>query len=78
MGLLPVALAEAYGMTQDPKLGVPAQKALNYIVAGAGSSVGRLALRAQAGWRYLGRLLADYGVEEWNPLLPERARGRQQ
>ncbi|GIW79406.1 MAG: hypothetical protein KatS3mg105_1213 [Gemmatales bacterium] len=42
-GLASIALCEAYGLTSDPALRGPAQRALNYIVA---------AQSAEGGWRY--------------------------
>jgi hypothetical protein len=51
-----IALTEAYGMTQDPKLKVPAQQALNYIV------------RAQAtdgSWGYGPKTPGDTSIVGW-------------
>ena len=42
-GMASIALCEAYGMTQDPKLRGPAQKALDYIVKAQHAPTG--------GWR---------------------------
>ena len=43
-GIAACALVEAYGMTQDPKLKLPAQKAINYIAASQKPQTG--------GWHY--------------------------
>ncbi|HEY2411412.1 MAG TPA: prenyltransferase/squalene oxidase repeat-containing protein [Pirellulaceae bacterium] len=42
-GLATIALCEAYGMTQDPRVGYAAQMAIDFIVSGQ---------NAQGGWRY--------------------------
>jgi hypothetical protein len=42
-GLAAIALCEAYGMTQDPRVGYAAQMAIDFIVSGQ---------NAQGGWRY--------------------------
>jgi hypothetical protein len=56
-GIATCALAEAYGMTQDPKLGVPAQKALNYIVTAQDPQSG--------GWLYEPKQGGDTSVVCW-------------
>ncbi|MEE2781629.1 MAG: prenyltransferase/squalene oxidase repeat-containing protein [Planctomycetota bacterium] len=56
-GIAACALAEAYGMTQDQKLKLPAQKALNYIVAAQDPQSG--------GWLYEPRTGGDTSVVCW-------------
>lgn len=52
-----IALCEAYALTQDPKLKLAAQKAINYIVAAQNVSTG--------GWRYFPRTDGDTSVLGW-------------
>ncbi len=54
--LATIALNEAYGLTQDPRLKRPAQAAINYLV-GAQSTGG--------GWRYRPRQAGDTSVTGW-------------
>ena len=53
-GFATLALCEAYGMTQDPELKVPAQKALDFIV--------RAQHRERGGWRYSPGVGSDTSV----------------
>ncbi|QDS96186.1 Prenyltransferase and squalene oxidase repeat protein [Roseimaritima multifibrata] len=52
-----LALCEAYGMTQDPQLMLPAQKSLNFIVDSQHPTRG--------GWRYQPRNSSDTSVSGW-------------
>ncbi len=63
-GMASIALCEAYGMTEDPKLRGPAQKAIDYIVKAQHAALRRLALPAQPTGRHLRRRLADDGTQE--------------
>ena len=59
-GIAALALTEAYGMTQDPRLEKPAQRALDYIAA---TQDGR-----KGGWRYFdepSKRSADTSVSGW-------------
>lgn len=56
-GIASIALCEAYGMTGDPRLQRPAQRALDYITR---TQVGRL-----GGWRYMPGINADLSVTGW-------------
>ena len=56
-GLASIALCEAYGMTDDPRLQQPAQAALNYIVYAQDPQGG--------GWRYSPRTPGDTSVVGW-------------
>ncbi len=55
--LAALALCEAYGMTQDPQLKEPAQKALDFIVAAQHPERG--------GWRYSPEVGSDTSVTGW-------------
>jgi hypothetical protein len=59
-GMASIALCEAYGMTQDPKLRGPAQKALDYIA--------RAQHDASGGWRYTPNQAADTSVVGWQVM----------
>ena len=56
-GLSTIAICEAYGMTSDPLLKSPAQRALTYIVAAQDPAGG--------GWRYSPRTPGDSSVTGW-------------
>ena len=55
-GLATIAICEAYGLTGDPGLQNPAQRAINFIVA---------AQSARGGWRYQPRESGDTSVAGW-------------
>ncbi len=56
-GIAALALSEAYGMTQDPQLRGPAQRALNFIAQSQQPNLG--------GWRYSPGQSADTSVTGW-------------
>ena len=56
-GIAALAMCEAYGMTQDPELKRPAQKAVDFIVASQHQEYG--------GWRYAPNLESDTSVTGW-------------
>jgi serine/threonine protein kinase len=56
-GLAAIALSEVYGMTKDPRLKVPAQAAINYIMDSQDPQGG--------GWRYTPRQPGDTSVTGW-------------
>ena len=55
--LATIALCEAYGMTQDPELRIPAQKAIDFIVEAQHKERG--------GWRYAPGVGSDTSVSGW-------------
>jgi hypothetical protein len=59
-GLATIALCEAYGLTSDPALWRPAQKALDFIVKAQDPGVG--------GWRYTPRSGGDTSVVGWQVM----------
>ncbi|HWB10709.1 MAG TPA: hypothetical protein VG826_15880 [Pirellulales bacterium] len=56
-GIASIALCEAYGMTRDPNLRQPAQRALDFIAASQHPTDG--------GWRYSPRQGSDTSVSGW-------------
>jgi hypothetical protein len=54
--LATIAMCEAYGLTQDPNLRVPAQKAINYLIA---------CQHTEGGWRYGPNQAGDTSVTGW-------------
>ena len=56
-GMAAIALCEAYGLTKDPALREPAQKALDFIVKGQHPEFG--------GWRYRPKFESDTSVSGW-------------
>jgi len=56
-GIASLALCEAYGMTQDPKLEKPAQDCLRYIIETQN--------RRRGGWRYTPQVSSDTSVTGW-------------
>jgi hypothetical protein len=56
-GMAAIALCEAYGLTRDPALREPAQKALNFVVASQHPQFG--------GWRYRPKFESDTSVSGW-------------
>jgi hypothetical protein len=59
-GMASIALCEAYGMTRDPKLREPAQRAIDYIVKAQNPTSG--------GWRYTPRQSSDTSVLGWQVM----------
>jgi len=56
-GIAALALCEAYGMTRDPALAGPAQRAIDQIVASQNGQLG--------GWRYAPQVSSDTSVTGW-------------
>lgn len=56
-GIAALAMCEAYGMTQDPELKDPAQRAVDFIVSSQHKDLG--------GWRYAPNLESDTSVTGW-------------
>ena len=65
-GLASIVLCEAYGMTHDQTLQVPAQAAVNYIVAAQDSAGG--------GWRYVPGQPGDTSVVGWQMMALRSAK----
>ena len=68
-GIATLALTEAYGMTQDERLKIPVQKALDYIQATQDPRRG--------GWRYFdqpGNLTSDTSVSGWMMMALQSGR----
>jgi hypothetical protein len=63
-GIATIALCEAYGLTQDPNLRVPAQRAVNYIVH---------AQHEKGGWRYAPGQEGDLSVTGWQIMALKSA-----
>ncbi len=59
-GIATLALCEAYGMTGDPELRVPAQQAIDYIA--------RTQHRSKHGWRYTEGTNSDLSVTGWQVM----------
>ncbi len=64
-GIAAIALCEAYGMTQDPQLRRPAQRAVDFIVAAQHPTLG--------GWRYAPRVGTDTSVSGWQLMALKSA-----
>jgi hypothetical protein len=59
-GIAAIALCEAYGLTADPVLREPAQRALNFIAAAQHPT--------QGGWRYAPQVGTDTSVSGWQMM----------
>jgi len=65
-GIATIALAEAYGMTHDPRLAEPVEAAVRFIYEARGLSVG--------GWRYRPGQAGDTSVMGWQIMALTSAR----
>jgi hypothetical protein len=63
-GIGTIALCEAYGLTQDPNLRLPAQRAVNFIV---------YAQNEKGGWRYSPGQEGDLSVTGWQVMALKSA-----
>jgi hypothetical protein len=63
--LATIAICEAYGLTKDPALRYPAQKALHYLIAGQ---------HAGGGWRYGPNEAGDTSVTGWAVMAVKSGR----
>ncbi len=63
-GLAAIALCEAYAMTHDPELAIPAQASVNFIV---------YAQARDGGWRYKPHQLGDTSVVGWQVMALKSA-----
>ncbi|RMF87407.1 MAG: hypothetical protein D6741_20580, partial [Planctomycetota bacterium] len=64
-GIATIALCEAYGLSQDPALREPAEKAIAYILAAQHPDLG--------GWRYQPRRESDTSVTGWQLMALKSA-----
>ncbi|HMP15425.1 MAG TPA: hypothetical protein PKD72_00245, partial [Gemmatales bacterium] len=64
-GLAAIAVCEAYGMTNDPKLRDSAMRAIKFIVAAQNTQ--------QGGWRYMPRTSSDTSVVGWQVMALKSA-----
>jgi hypothetical protein len=63
-GLATIAICEAYGLTSDPQLKAPAQRAVDYIVQ---------AQHSAGGWRYGPKQAGDTSVTGWEVMALKSA-----
>ena len=64
-GIAAIALCEAYGMTRDPALAEPAQRAIGFIVRSQHKTLG--------GWRYQPGVESDTSVSGWQLMAMKSA-----
>ncbi len=64
-GIAAIALCEAYGMTRDPELREPAQKAIQFIIDSQHPTEG--------GWRYKPQVESDTSVSGWQLMALKSA-----
>ena len=65
-GIATIALTEAYGMTQDPALKAPVEKAIQFIIDSQHKQLG--------GWRYKPGEMSDTSVSGWMVMALHSAR----